>query len=206
MTLEFEETLLQAARLAEEAVKAAMSEYASGHLTDEDDITPSLAGHLSARLKGRVGNLDWSTSVVRHRRGKAAEEKRIGADLIIHIKFDTHSFKYSKGVLVQAKKSNKNEFISKKEHDRLRDQCKTMMHISPSSFVFNYQHGAMRCGPASRFEGSTSRNLDENCVWTSYRFFRELFRCPIGDPRINSSLVKDLFIPIEINIVAIEIE
>jgi hypothetical protein len=33
------------------------------------------------------------------------------------------------------------------------------------------------------------------CNWTSYRFFLELFRSPIGDPNLTSALVRDLPVP-----------
>lgn len=99
---------------------------------------------------------------------------------------------YSKGVLVQAKRVEKGELMSRTDHLDLVDQCDKMLAVSPSSFVFDYTASEMRCGSALRVRGSTSRELFDECSWTSYRFFLELFRCPVGDPKINSAKVREL--------------
>jgi hypothetical protein len=99
---------------------------------------------------------------------------------------------YSKGVLVQAKRVGRDEMLGKREYAELIDQCDRMLAITPSAFVFDYTKYSMRCGAATRISGSSSRDLHRTCGWTSYRFFLELFRCPIGDPRITSALVDEL--------------
>ena len=38
------------------------------------------------------------------------------------------------------------------------------------------------------------------CEWTSYQFVLELFRCPIGDPKITSARVDDLPVPFALNL------
>lgn len=202
MAMTFEEATMAAAKAADRAAKRAMRKYASGHVTDEDDITGVLAGNLDADLDGTIGGLQWSTSVVRHRKGIAAEERTVGADLVIHVKLDTPTQKYSKGVLIQAKRVDKNELMSRANHSELVSQCRRMIGISPASYVFDYAKGRMRCGAATKLAGSTRRDLYDACGWTSYRFFLELFRCPVGDPRLTSALVRDFPIPTEISITA----
>src|SRR5258708_15546294 len=102
--MSFRESMREAARVASVAVTEAMNEYAAGGVTDEPDITPYLKGHLDSALRGRVGDLAWSSTIVRHGKGRAAEENWTGADLVIHVKIDTLTVKYSKGVLIQAKR------------------------------------------------------------------------------------------------------
>ncbi len=75
-----------------------MTKYSHGLATDEDDLTGVLVGNLDSELEGQIGGLTWSTSIVRHRKGVAAEERAIGADLVIHVSFQTPERKYSKGV------------------------------------------------------------------------------------------------------------
>ncbi|MGO7486702.1 hypothetical protein ACCT28_36765 [Rhizobium ruizarguesonis] len=190
--MDFEESMREAARHAKLAVEDTVESYREAEVTDEDDITGFLAGALKARLKGQVGDLHWSSSVLRHRKGKAAEEKILGADLLIHVRVDTPQHKYSKGVLVQAKRVGPNEAMSTTEHGRLIKQCDLMLNYTPAAFVFNYTKSAIRAAPAIRIAGSTNRMLHSDCNMTSYGFFLQLFRCPIGDRNITSPQVKAL--------------
>jgi hypothetical protein len=188
----FEEATREAALAAGDAVNQAMRKYRQGRVVDEDDLTGVLVGQLDAALEGTIGGLTWDTSILRHRRGQAAEEKEYGADLLIHVAFDTSTEKFSKGVLVQSKKVEPNERMGNSEQRELKDQCKRMLAVMPSAFIFDYAKGSMRCGSAIRIGGSSRRDLYKVCGWTPYRFFLELFRCPIGDHRIKSALVQDL--------------
>jgi hypothetical protein len=78
------------------------------------------------------------------------------------------------------------------EFDDLKDQCRKMTRYSPASFVFGYDPRGLRAAAATKIAGSADRTLYDQCSWTAYRFFLELFRCPIGDPRITSANVADL--------------
>lgn len=191
----FEEAMREAALLADSAVNAAMGEYLDGGVEDEPEITGELVGELNAALRGQIGGLKWATTIVRNGSGTAAEEKRTGADLLIHVSLNTPTERYSKGVLIQAKRAEPFELISPREIDRLKKQCDTMLQHTSAAFVFTYARGSMRCGSATRFSGSDEREIYRRSTWTSYRFFLELFRCPVGDPRITSRRVADLPVP-----------
>lgn len=188
----FEEATREAALAAHKAVTKAMERVRYGRRVDEDDLTGILVGRLDAALEGEIGGLKWDCTILRHRRGSAAEEKEIGADLLLHVKMNTPTQTYSKGLLVQAKKVGPDRNMSRQEHTDLVKQCEKMLAITPAAFVFDYGNGNVRCGPASRIAGATSHELYRICGWTSYRFFLEFFRSPIGDPRITSALVDDL--------------
>ena len=202
MAVDFEETIRQAAKRADRAVNRAMTKYAHSLVTDEDDLTGILVGNLDSELDGQIGGLTWSTSIVRHRKGVAAEERAIGADLVIYVSFQTSQRIYSKGVLIQAKRVEPGTPMDNTPHQELVEQCRKMLTVTPSAFVFDYARGSMRCAAASRIAGTTNRVLYEECNWTSYRFFLELFRCPIGDPRLTSARVRDLPVPIVLEIKA----
>jgi hypothetical protein len=191
----FEQAMREAAIAAEEATYAAMREYHEGGVGDEPEITGVLMGELNAALRGNIGGLNWAATIVRNGSGAAAEEKRTGADLLIHVSLDTPTDSYSKGVLIQAKRAEPDEPISTSDLDRLQQQCNKMLSHTASAFVFTYARGSMRCGSATRFVGSSDRQIYRRCTWTSYRFFLELFRCPIGDPQISSRKVDDLPVP-----------
>jgi hypothetical protein len=182
----------EVARAADEAVARAMRKYATGGASDEPEITGYLVGQLDAHIEGLIGGLIWNTHIVRNQAGTAAEEKRVGADLLIHVSVDTPTVKYSKGVLVQAKRAEPDELIKAPDLQRLRDQCATMLTFTPAAFVFDYSRWSMRCASATRLATTTNRRIYGQCTWTSYRFFLELFRCPIGDPRITTGTTYDL--------------
>lgn len=196
----FEDAMRNAAHAAEQAVRRAMVKYRDGLVTDEDDLTGVLIGNLDSEFsrKGATefGGLQWSSSILRHRKGVAAEEKRIGADMVIHVRVDTPIQNYSKAVLVQAKRHEPGDQMSARERSELLGQCKKMLAVSPAAFVFDYATGDMRCASATKIAGSTNNDLYDACNWTAYRFFLELFRCPIGDPNITSAKAANLPVPI----------
>lgn len=61
-----------------------------------------------------------------------------------------------------------------------------MLDRTSAAFVFIYARGSMRCGSANRFTAAPDGGIYRRCSWTPYRFFLELFRCPVGDRRITS--------------------
>jgi hypothetical protein len=114
---------------------------------------------------------------------------------------DTPTQTYSKGVLIQAKKSEPSDYWSATSHRELVAQCNRMLAITPAAFVFNYKNDGIRCGAATRVAGAKIVvSPGYLCRWTSYRFFLELFRCPIGDPRITSAKVDELPVPFVLHI------
>ena len=196
----FDEAMKIAARVADKAVARAMRKYRDELVTDEDDLTGVLVGQLDAAFEAsRAGDehgVRWSSSILRHRKGVAGEEKRIGADMIIHVSLSSPIQSYSKAVLIQAKRHEPGAIMSSSQHRDLVSQCQKMLDITPASFVFDYARNTMRCGSATKVSGSKNADLYSTCDWTSYRFFLELFRCPIGDPRITSAKASDLPVPI----------
>ena len=172
----FEEAVREAAHRAEQAVSETIDHYSRGGITEEEDITGTLGGQLGARLRGQIAGLTWDTTILRRRRGRAAEEKRIGADMIIHVQLDAGIEHYSKGVLIQSKRIERGASMSADDHADLVGQCNKMLAVTPESFVFDYTTRDVRCGAAARIVGRQSRNLYSACNWTSYRFFLELFQ------------------------------
>ncbi|WP_227636006.1 hypothetical protein [Klebsiella michiganensis] len=98
-----EQAFQEAAHAADRAVRAAMQKYSNGLVTDEDDITGALIGRLDAAFDEKIGGITWSSSILRHRKGAAAQEKRAGADMLFHVSIETPQLTYSKGVLIQSK-------------------------------------------------------------------------------------------------------
>jgi hypothetical protein len=198
----FNEITKKAAKEADGAVSYTMGRYKRGLVHDEDDITGFLLGSLQTRLDhSSIDGVTLTASVLRHRSGVAAQERRYGADMLLHVRMDTTTQTFSKGVLVQAKRSEPSDYWSQRARDELIDQCNRMLSVTPAAFVFNYRVNGMRCGAATRVAGGRPpQSVNYLCGWTPYRFFLEFFRCPIGDPRITSARVEDLAIPVAFEI------
>lgn len=195
MEINLEEDFRKAAHAADRAVQMSMEKYANELVTDEDDITGALIGRLDAAFDRKIGGITWSSSILRHRKGVAAQEKAVGADMLFHVSIKTPQLSYSKGVLIQSKRVDEGAEMTAAGHKELIGQCNKMLVITPASFVFNYTKSGMRCASATRIYGTKSRALNESCNLISYRFFLELFRCTTGDPNITSAKFADLQIP-----------
>jgi hypothetical protein len=192
VTPDVEDMIREAARRADDAVSQTLAKYRSGRVTDEEEITAVLVTRLDAKFEGRFGGLHWDTSILRHRTGAANEEGKIGADLVIHVALDSSQVKYSKAVLVQAKRLEPGTAFPKREQLRLAQQCEKMLNTSAASYVFNYSRDEMRCDSATNVASLNGAITARGLQWRSYRFFLELFRCTIGDPKFTSANVQDL--------------
>lgn len=188
----YDDDFRKAARKAEKGVDRAIASLRGRRVKREDDLSGVLKGNLDAELEGTIGKLTWECTILDHSSGQSAEEYEFGADLLIHVRFNGRHLKYDKGVLVQAKKVEVGKLIPSSEHGRLKEQCEGMLKHSPESFVWIYSNSGMRCAPALGIVGSSDRDLNDQAVWTSYRFFWELFRCPIWDEEIVSPYPADL--------------
>ncbi len=188
----YDDDFRRAAKKAEIGVKRAIRSLLRQRVKREDDLSGVLKGNLDAELEGKIGRITWDCTILDHSSGQSAEEHEFGADLLIHVRFNGRHLKYDKGLLVQAKKVEVGKLIQPSELQRLQGQCRDRLDHSSESFVWIYSNSGMRCAPALRIVGSSDRDLNDQAVWTSYRFFWELFRCPIGDEEIVSPYPADL--------------
>ncbi|WP_241609367.1 hypothetical protein [Rosenbergiella australiborealis] len=200
MENKLEQAFKKAAQIADTAVNATMLKYSEELVTDEDDITGVLIGQLDAAFNCKVDGIVWSSSILRHRKGRAAQEKKVGADMLLHVSFKTPELTYSKGILIQSKRVDQGTSMSQSEHTELLNQCKKMQGVTSASFVFNYTKSGMRCASATKIAGTKDRKLHDSCNLTSYKFFLELFQCTYGDRNITSARFDELQIPRGISI------
>jgi hypothetical protein len=71
----------------------------------------------------------------------------------------------------------------------LRSQCKDMLDLTPSSFVFIYSETGVTTLSASTVEASTTRELHKLEQWPNSTdiFFLDFMKCWIGDPRLSAT-------------------
>jgi hypothetical protein len=200
--MDYEGEMREAAKRAERGLNRAIESLRRRLSADEDDLTGVLKGSLDTELDGTIGGLTFECKILRHRRGSANEEGEYGADMLIHVKFDAPKLKYNKGVLVQSKRSEPGKKLNRRQHEELIAQCGKMLKYTPDAWVFAYYNTGMRAGPATSISGSTNLSLYDQCPWRSYRFFLELFRCPIGDPNIVSPYPEDLRVKATVKVLA----
>lgn len=188
----YDEEFRRAAHIAADAVKKIQIMRGKRQVVDEDDINPALIALLqSAFDQKKIQEISWNSKVLRHRKGKAGEEKEFGADLQIVVRFKSPDLNYQKGVFVQAKKCGEGRKLAKVEYRALRGQCKTMMSHTDSAFVLDYGR-QVRFGTAQRVPNSSSPAIHEDCQFTPFRFFFSLFNCSSGDPKIDDLKYTDL--------------
>ncbi|MBB5368208.1 MULTISPECIES: hypothetical protein, partial [unclassified Janthinobacterium] len=156
MPSNLEEAFRAAAHAADRAVGAAMQKYADGLVIDEDDITGALIGRLDSAFDEKIGDINWSSSILRHRKGVAAQEKKAGADMLFHVSIKTPQLTYSKGVLIQSKRIDDGVSMTVAGHKELVGQCDKMLNITSASFVFNYMKSEMRCASATKIAGASN--------------------------------------------------
>jgi hypothetical protein len=189
---DFDQAMRKAAHAAEKATKAAMREMAKGNVWDEDDVTGVLVGELNASLNGSIGGLHWNAKILRHRKGVAAQEKALGADILIQIRTKGIGRDYEKGVLIQSKKVEPGSELSSSELKRLQAQCDVMLSHTPASYVFDYSSSGLRCSSANKISGTDAKKLYEHCELTAFRFFYDFFRCTTGDRAVSNKLVDEV--------------
>ena len=185
--MSFEQDVEEAAIRAANACDAVVKKYAKRDVVDEPNITGALLGQLDARLDGTIGEIEWRSRFVRGGPGTAAEESWVGADILLSVRLNAYGRYYDKGVLIQSKRLEENKILSKSEADRLHVQCRDMINRTFAAYVFVYATTGIRCGGAASFFDFSDQNIHGSCPWSSYQFFTELFRCPIGDPLLREA-------------------
>lgn len=102
-------------------------------IADEDDFTSRLAENIEQSLDGTlIGGVRFTAFTKKLTwRGPKAEEKALGADLMLVLRMKAGTFDVSKGYLVQAKMNTGPLFeISVDDRLRLSDQINAMLKVT----------------------------------------------------------------------------
>ena len=125
--------------------------------------------------------------------GKAAEEKRHGADLMGVLDIDIAEYRVAKGFLAQAKLAEPSRRFSTQAWDRLLGQCETMLSRTPDSFVWIYSiEAGIRIFSAISIVALNSRDIFDLYSRSVSSFFEYHIECFIGDRRLNSTDISTL--------------
>ena len=181
------------------AADRAFEAYIEDRATEEPQVTDRILGAMEDCLKlGRVDHkifkdVAWRACTFKTSRGKAAEEKRYGADWMGVLDICLPNYETKKGFLVQSKKSEPDKRFSNQDWDRLRSQCELMIKRTPVSYVFVYSKAKrIRIFSANSVLGLKSRNIFDLYSISMRRFCEDHIRSLIGDKRISSTKVQEL--------------
>lgn len=146
--------------------------------------------------KVRAGKLKFEARTLRDK-GTNAPEHKFGADFCGVLNVDLRHFKVTKGFLCQAKMEKRELYIEKlpygmarlkiqynREIEKLKDQVRKMLSITPDSFIIIYSVKGFVIIPASSVLGI--RGNSELYGKTITSFFREYIKCFIGDHRLKA--------------------
>ena len=127
------------ARAIVEVTESTMADFRDGVISGEESMTDRLVGAIRTALDGRhFGNLSWRARTLKTSRGKGAEEKRHGADVLGVLQVDLPEYKVAKGFLWQAKIVEPGRPMSNAQWDIFQAQCQTMLKRTPEAFAAIY--------------------------------------------------------------------
>ena len=190
------ESVRQIAREIEKAANRAFRAYREDRAAEEPQVTDRILGAIKDRIQTRqFGGVVWKARTLRTSRGKAAEEKRHGADLMRVLDINLSDYKVVKGFLAQAKKAEPGRSFRQDDWDRLRSQCEKMLVRTPDSFVWVYSKSeGIRIFSANSVLGLglKPKNVFDLYDRSVSTFFENHIECFIGDPRLNSPNIETL--------------
>jgi hypothetical protein len=187
------------ARHIAKAASTAIDAYAREQITDEPSITDRWIGAVEATTmafprysRGTTG-ITWRAKTLRPASGRAAEERRHGADLLGVADIHVGENVVRKGFLGQAKRTEPGEVLDNSRWDELVRQAGTMLDRSPASFVLTYsKRHDIRFVPAISVANLGRRDLFDFNSITLEQFFQLHLACFIGDHRLNGPHISKL--------------
>jgi hypothetical protein len=151
---------------------------------------PHFTDRMLARVEDAVNQFEGSAARWRARtlgdRGPRSEESRYGADFLGVFEVTTSGLSFAKGFLAQAKILELGHALAPTEHNRLRQQCRRMLDVTPDSFVFLYGGSGVRIVSGLAVLGSDQRSLHELGSKSPGEFFHDHFHCFIGDGNLTA--------------------
>lgn len=208
--------IISAANVLTEAMNDVALDLAVDDVADEEDFSGQLIGRWKERLsametEGSRWNVKASiteqldgpalpsvrlSSRQTRRKGAGSEESWSGADILVVVEINTPDYQAKKGILIQSKRLEKGKALGRAAADGLRGQCRDMLNLSASSFVFVYSETGVTALSAALVEGAERRDLHELEQWpdSATVLFMDFFKCWAGDPRLKATNRESLAI------------
>lgn len=160
-------------------------------ISEYDEQEPVITSSMVSKIRDgfrqfRVRGLRVDAQVLSDR-GANSQERRSSANLFGLLNISLDDFSLSKGYLAQAKKI-KGFGISNSESQRMVEQCREMLRISPDSYLFTYLSSGIRVFPASSIvaaENSDEINLGGLYSRSLSAFYEIHLTSFVGDPKLG---------------------
>ena len=191
--LKYRRIIQASARRIAAAANRTVDDLAEHRVEHEPEFTSEMIGRMKESMNVyRVGGVLWTAKTLTSH-GANAQERRFGADFMGILDLDLPEYKVRKGFLAQAKRIDWWGGMAGSEWDRMVDQCKTMLSITPESFVFVYSPRDITVIPAISIISAQQRSsLSDFYSRRLVRFYEDHFECFIGDMRLHAADIKIL--------------
>lgn len=191
--LKYRRIIEKSARRIAAAANRTVDDLAAQRVEHEPEFTSEMIGRMKESMNGyRVGGVRWTAKTLTSH-GANAQERRFGADFMGVLDLDLPEYKVQKGFLAQAKRIDRWGGMAGSEWDRMADQCKTMLSITPESFVFVYSPDSITVIPAIAVISAQQRSsLSDFYSRSLVRFYEDHFECFVGDMRLHAADIKIL--------------
>lgn len=187
-------TVRALAREIDDAAKGAWADYHAGDAPYEVDVTGRIIGAIRERLHhSKFRGIEWRARTFRTARGRGAEEREYGADLLGVLDIELPKYACKKGFLAQAKRAEPETVFSQDAWNELVEQCRRMLRYTPDAYVIVYSKElGIRIFPANAVIGLTSRDIFDLYDRGVGAFFESYLECFIGDSRLDSPNIEAL--------------
>ena len=177
-----------AAKRIAEAAERSVEDLNQRLVEQEPHLTDRMLGRIAEAMEGeRKHGVKWTAKTLTDH-GPGTQEKEYGADFIGVLDIAIPGYRVAKGFLAQSKLI-KNGTMPTREFRRMVDQCKQMLELSPSSFVFGMESTGIRVIPAVAVVASSGPEyiFSSDSVYSRKvsSFYEAHFECFIGDLNIH---------------------
>jgi hypothetical protein len=171
---------------AEAAVQDVLTQLAASRIEQEPDFTSQfVAGMRGEFRRSGFEQYNWDVKVLTDR-GRGAQERTYGADLLVVQHFDSPDYRVTKGFLAQAKLG------ARRPAPRgIVEQCDRMLDVTPEAFVFRYDRTGIMVTSAAAAVASDGE-LDQ-LRWKPFsEFLLDFMTSFVGDRRLRAATVQEL--------------
>lgn len=176
------------AKAIDAAVLRVVAALRAGRVEQEPAFTDRMLQSIENTLDGQtVRGVRWEAKTLTDR-GPNSQERQFGADFMGVLSVRLPGYSIDKGFLAQAKILRPGRSVPTSQ---LLSQCRLMLDLTPTAFVFLYRPSGVRIVSASAV-AAASGGLLNHYEQSPQRFFGDHLMCRIGDDRIRAPTTAHL--------------
>ena len=182
----------EVAKVVSDAAEGTIEALNDRRIEQESQFTDRMLGRIEHALEGyETKGVKWRAKTLTDR-GRGSQESIYGADFMGVFDISIEGYSVKKGFLAQAKLIEPDGYISPQEYNRMKEQCRDMLNLSPASFVFLYSTQLINVVPAISVVAADPMNPHDLYSRRLNRFYEEHFASFIGDKDISTPDIRIL--------------